>query len=176
MKGGVSVKSFSDLFTRDNITLALAILGSVLSVWSLIATALSRRVRLSITVSEYKSFARESACQMYIQIANHSSLPVAITRLQFSLNGNSYDCCSFPEKVRVFTTTSNDIESVERVFYTLPMPISLDALGATCGYVQFSRPKGIFPLAPKDVTLLVSTNRARKLTLSIAIPPDNEDP
>lgn len=79
----------------------------------------------------------------------------------------------FPEKVRVFSSTSKGVESVERVFYTLPMPISLDALGATCGYIQFSRPKGIFPLVAKELTLVASTNRFRKPTLSIPVSPES---
>lgn len=165
--------SLPAIFSRENITLALAILGSVLSVGSLVSAGLSRRVKLSIAISEYESFPVDSSLQMYIHIANRSCLPVAITRLQISIGGQYYDCCLFPKKVRVFHTCSNGIEVVDRVFYTLPIPIALDALGATCGYVQFSRPKGIFPLAPKDVTLTVSTNRARKLTLSVAVPPDS---
>ena len=59
----------------------------------------------------------------------------------------------------------------ENITLALAMPISLDSLGAACGYIQFSRPEGIFPLAPKEVTLLVSTNRGRKLKLAVELHP-----
>ncbi|MCE5188009.1 MAG: hypothetical protein LLF75_02320 [Eubacteriales bacterium] len=158
-------------FTRDNITLALAIIGVLLSIGNVIYDSLSRRVKLSITSTFYKTYESSSgALQMYFHIANESAMPVAITRIQIRLKDEYIDCDPFPKKVFTVSTHSGDETEVEKVYYTLAMPISLPALGATSGFVQFHRRSGIFPLAPTEVDIIVSTNRRKKIKCRI-IPP-----
>jgi len=160
---------FLSLFTRENITLAIAVIGFILSIGGIVSNARSRRVKLSILISDYAYSSLYDHLRIYVQISNESTLPVAITRLQLIYDGRFFDCSPIPNEVQEHHIMKENRLVVDRVEYTLPMPISLDALAATHGYLTFTNPKETFPIQPNEVSLLVSTNRNRKLKLSIPV-------
>lgn len=158
-------------FTKENITLFIAILGAVLSVGNVIYNAITRQTKLSITSTYYSvSQAANSLIQMYLHIANESVLPVSITRIQIKVRNELFDCDQFPKLVFCDYIQNDKVSETKRTFFTLDMPISLASLGATSGFVQFNRTSGSFDPDPKDITLIISTNRKNKLQLTFTTP------
>lgn len=155
------------LFTRDNITLILAIWGALGSFASWVYTFASQRKNISVRIIENDI---TEACLFYILFENKSRLPIAITNISLLVDSKEVYCEPISTLAFEYTRRSKG-EVVERIQrYTLALPITLSSLGATSGYVYFDTAPDEQLLSSRSATLKIYTNRGKafqkKLELS----------
>lgn len=145
----------SELLTRENITLALSIFGSVGTLITLISSYVTKRKNLKINVisSTYRKDLHRLI--LVITFENHSRLPIAITSVSIALNQENCDCLPYPYNVGEYIKRNGN-EVVDRKFtYNLHLPSDIQQLSAVSGYV-------LFDISPKEIE-----NLSTPLTLSI---------
>lgn len=151
------------LLTKENITLAIAILGLLGSIFSWVFNFLSRRKKIRFLIYDYQRLG--DIHQFVFSIENLSQLPISISRIFLVIDNKKYECTYIPKRVSE-TTREIGRKVIERKSeYSLPMPIVLTSLGAMHGYVIFENcPKNLEnPQTP--ATLLLHTNRGRPMKL-----------
>lgn len=158
------------LMNWDNATGLIAIISFVMTSATWIHTILINRQNLSFRIHEAQS--RNGVSFFFMQIENHSKLPVAITRFQLVTDKNEFDCVAIPHFIYQYTRRSGKEITSQKTFYSLQMPIELSALGAVSGYILFDNPQAVLPADSTDATFLVCTNRGRKEKILLPLPED----
>jgi len=157
------------LFTRQNVTLLLSIIGTLGTVYTLISTLIFQRKSLRIEVLGFSVNPDRADGLMYITVENLSRLPIAITSIEIVFSDVFIPCSH--ESVRIGEHIRRiGGETVERgPHYSINFPIKLSSLGASSGYLHFDNIPRTLSELPKEVTLQVQTNRGsvKKSKLSI---------
>lgn len=157
-----------ELLTRENVTLAIAILGLTLSALSWIKEIWESRKNLKVKIdlnSEYGIAFRSSLYYnafvgMFFE--NKSKNPIAITYVEIVTREKSRFRCSFFQR-SVFHRFQNSVapgqKPYERFVESAKFPVSVCGLGAAYEYAYFALPHG------RDwgdvVSLDVFTNRGK---------------
>lgn len=155
--------TFLNLLTRENITLALAILGSIGSLSSWIYTFINNRKNLTFHIVGRRYFENESLF-LYMSFVNKSRLPISITSIGVKIDDELYSCQEVP--IATFEETAPD---KHREYKSMPMPISIPGLGGTSGYVYFGLPKAVPQADATHLIFRVSTNRGRIIERKLAL-------
>lgn len=149
------------IFSRDNITLAIALLGAFGTLWGFYRNRFA--VHLTYRSQLVQPFTRIGIIWFDFLIENLSNFPVSISRIFISINGISYEVLH--EKYRVHSSTEN-ISGPKEILsvYTIPLPAKIEGLGSIGGYFQLRMPEYLpeedFLKATVIVTLY--TNRGKK--------------
>lgn len=147
----------SNLLTRENITLALSIFGSVGTVITWLVSFMKNRKKFSIIVNGYRFDSQ--GLLLYVQIINRSYLSLSISDISIKLNDQTFYTDKIPVKV-LETTIRKGFEIIEqKTDYSMPFPVQLSPLGGCSGYLNFSFEKDIPQLPSNMVTAVIHSNR-----------------
>lgn len=153
----------SKLFTKDNITFALALFGSLGTAWNIFQ---SRR-RLSIKINYFGHSSEKCIALANMQFSNKSRLPISISDVCVKVNNVYYSC-----KKRPVLADSNRHEWGKNVsvkdFYSVQFPLAMLALGGIGGYLVFDIPQGVDIPLSMPLTFLISTNRGRPFEVQLS--------
>lgn len=151
------------IFTKENITFALALFGSAGTAWNI----LQSRRKLSIKLSYFGCNKKKCIALANIQFANRSRLPVSITDVRIKINGNFYPCKKYP-----VLTDSSRHEWGKNVsvkdFYSVQFPLVMLSLGGTGGYLVFDIHQEVDIPLSKPLTFAISTNRGRPFEVQLS--------
>lgn len=152
------------IFTRNNITFALALLGSAGTAYTFISQR--RKISLSIHYYSYKN----RSLLMYVSFTNCSRLPISITNVSIVQNDICYPCVYIPAKVLDYAHRIGKGTVGYKEIMSIQFPVYLSALAGSSGYLYFDTLPDTYPDAPKEVTLEVSTSRGRAKRMKLSVP------
>lgn len=158
------IEFISNIFTKGNITFALALFGSAGTAYTL----LSQRRRFSVEIHHY-SYENRSLI-MYVSFTNHSHLPVSILNVSIIVDDVCYPCVYVPTKLSHYTRKIRKEIVSQKDVMSVQLPISLSSLAGHSGYLYFDTLPDNYPDAPKELTLEVSANRDRAKRMKLLIP------
>lgn len=150
----------SSLFTKDNITFAIALFGAL----GTLMTLYQNRFSIVLTYRSHLLLPSSKLGIIFFNflIENKSQSPVSITRLFISIDDISGEFLHEKHYVSSHTHSSgNDI--IKNETYTIPLPAKLEGLGAIGGYFLLQIPQHISEqkLKSSKVTVTVVTNRGK---------------
>lgn len=157
------VKFVSKLFTKDNITFALALFGSAGTAWNLFQ---SRR-KLLIKLSYFGYNKQKCIALANMQFSNKSRLPISITDVRVKVNNIYYACKKHPVLADSSKHEWSKNVSVKD-FYSVQFPLAMLSLGGTGGYLVFDIPQGVDAPLSMPMTFLISTNRGRPFEVQLS--------
>lgn len=152
------------IFTKDNITFALAILGSIGTVYTFIAQR--RKISLSIHYYSYKN----RSLLMYVSFSNRSHLPISITNVSVVQDNICYPCVYVPTKVREYTHKIGKEIISHKEIMSIQFPISLLSLAGFSGYLYFDMLPDTYPDAPTELILEVCASRGKAKRMKLSVP------
>ena len=152
------------IFTKENITFALALFGSAGTAYTLF----SQRRKFSISI-HYYSYKNRSLI-IYASFTNSSHLPVSISNVSIVVDNVCYPCVYVPTKVVEYTHRVGKEIVGKKEIMSIQFPVSLLALAGSSGYLYFDTLPDTYPDDSTEVTLEVSTSRgkAKRMKLSVA--------
>lgn len=144
------------LFTKENLTFALSVIGSV-------GTAINffrSRKNLKLKLQYFGSSSDKQISLAYIQFENKSVSPILITDVCIIIGNVAYPCQKLPTVVQ---TTSRKIgkENFYHDIYNLSFPIQIGGIGGTSGYLLFDIPGFELEVLQFPIILQVVTNRGQ---------------
>ena len=154
----------------DNSTGLIAIISFIMTSITWGRTLHENRQNLAFHIHEFQS--HDDISFFFMQIENHSKLPVAITRFQLIIDDSAFDCTPIPNFIYEYTRRSGKEVTSRKTFYSLQMPIEVSALGAISGYILFEGSQVVLPTDSTMATFQVCTNRKRKEKISLPLPAD----
>lgn len=154
----------SRIFTKDNITFALALFGSAGTAYTLF----SQRRKFSVCI-HYYSYKNRSLI-MYVSFTNNSHLPISISNVSVVIDNICYPCVYVPAKVLDYTHRIGKEIVGKKEIMSIQFPVSLLALAGSSGYLYFDTLPDTCPDAPTEVTLEVSTSRGKAKRMKLLIP------
>lgn len=160
----------STFLTRENITLALSIFGSIGTLITFISSYLTKRKNLKIHIvsSTYKQNLQRLV--LIITFENRSRLPISVTSTSAIINGNEYELLQHPHCVGEYTHKHGN-NVVDRKFeYNLRFPSDIQQLSAISGYL-------LFDVVPKELEnlstpLILQVHSTRGLVQKIELQPN----
>lgn len=145
-----------ELFTKDNITFLLGLIGTIGTAITFISTAINNRTNFSLKAVKFSI--GEKGILSYLMFLNHSHSPITITSISICINGIYYPAVLTPEEVcHTVHRSGNEITDVHSE-YSIIFPIVLGSQFATSGYVYFPLPQGTVVPSAKMVSLKVCTS------------------
>lgn len=154
-------ETFFSLFSRDNITLAIAIFGA----FGTVLNIYKNRFALKLT---YRSQLVPPSSKLGIMlfdllIENKSNLPVSVSRIFISIGKVSGEFLHEKYYVSSQKYSSNNTD-IKNEIYTIPLPVKIEGLGAVGGYFKLQLPKYIpeSELINSEVKITLITNRGKK--------------
>ena len=154
--------SFFSLFSRDNITLAIALIGAFGTIWGFYQNRF--KIKCSY-ISQLVLPPPTKVTIMYFNflIENQSRLPVSISRIYLSIDGLQSESLRESYPVHAYIEQSGR-SSQKYPAFTLPLPVKIEGLGAVGGYFRFhfSEPISESKLLQSKVTVTIATNRGKR--------------
>lgn len=157
----LSLETLASLFTRDNITLALSIFGSIGTVFTFIHTFITNRKTVNVRIIGHR-FSDESLL-IYMAFENNSRLPISITGISVSIEEITYPCIEPPVIALETTHRTGKTITSHHEYKTLNLPINLSSLGGASGYVYFEIPEA--NSQNNAIQLMFSINSNRGLVI-----------
>ena len=147
------------LLTRENITLALSIFGSIGTLITLVSSYLTARKNLKITITT--AVYREEQHLLVIGLAfeNRSRLPIAITSISLSSPIKDYVPLKYPRYVGEYIHKKGNQIVDQKFTYNLQLPFGIQQLDASSGDILFDIPREDFQKLSTPLMLLVHSTR-----------------
>jgi len=139
------------IFSRANITLGIAILGAVLSVYNLVVSIVQNRFKIHVTLKRYapcpEAF-EEKPFVFVMSIMNCSRTGVSISRIQLKHGDQLFDFESVPH--RAYHWSRRIGKKVEDEIYvdSLPLPQYIPGMGIIGDFFMVNTA----PETPNDLT------------------------
>ena len=163
------IETIHNFITRENITLALAILGSFGTLSSWFFVLLKNRKNLKMHIVGHRFSEDNHSLLIYTMFENKSRLPISITGIYVEIGNVLYSC----EKIPIVTfeeTVRNRNQIISRREYrSMTLPISIPELGGTSGYVYFEFPATSEQLPSTHLNFQLSTNRGKIVQNSLSL-------
>lgn len=158
------------LLTRENITLVLAIFGSLGTLFAWVYNFLHNRKNISFHIvgNRYSDFCKSSLL-LYMTFINNSRLPISITSISVNVNGAYHSCQEIPITTFEETTRCKGEILTHHEYKSLPLPIVITGLSGTSGYVYFEFPEEKPQLDAKSLIFRVSTNRGKAIERKLSL-------
>lgn len=156
-----SIPSYSEvvnIWSRDDITFYLALISSVLSIFSTLHILISSRKNISIEIFDYTKVYKTVQFFMYVQ--NKSHLPICISCISIIYDDKKYPCELIPKKIR---------GTGEELIRTPQFPLNLTPQHGIHSFFEFVNSPDIELTPGKNVDFLIYTNRG-VLKKSITLP------
>lgn len=160
--------NISELLTRENITLAIALIGCAGTISTWIHSYISKRQNINFRILGHLVPEGHSII-LYVMLENRSQLPISITSISVYQNDVFYSCTEIPLKVYEVTTRKNKEIVSHNEFFSMAIPIFLPALGGTSGYVYFEAPQKVFQPDATHLTLRLTTNRGKAIERTLSL-------
>lgn len=162
--------SISPLLTRENITLALSIFGTIGTLVTLTSSYLTKRKNLKVNLVSFTYRIDLERLMLSLTFENRSRLPIAIISISVIKDNKELNFEPYPSCVGEYTHRHGN-EIVDRKFeYNLNLPVDIQQLSAVSGVVLF----GISPTDLENLstplTLLIRSTRGK--VQKIELPPD----
>ena len=151
----------SHIFTKENITFALSIFGSLGTLFTLIHTFLINRKQLQMRVNGHVFGDAKKMIVLYVSFANKSRLPISVTDICIKIDDTYYPCLQPPIIAYEETKKVNGAVVSHRAISSLSIPINISSLSGTSGYICFEFPEVSFPSNATELTFSVSSNRGK---------------
>lgn len=152
--------SIKSLLTRENITFALSLFGSLGTLFTLFHTFLINRKRLRMKISGH-IFGDTKMLVIYASFVNRSRLPISIIEICAEIDGVYYPCTQPPIIAYKETEKVNGVITSHREILSLSMPINIASLSGSSGYICFEFPEVAFQPEATEMTFSVSSNRGK---------------
>ncbi len=152
------------IFTKDNITFALAVFGSLGTAYTLFAQ--KRKFSASIHYYNYQN----RALVIYVSFTNNSHLPISISNVSLVIDNICYPCVYVPTKVLDYTRRIGKEVICRKEIMSIQFPISLLALAGSSGYVYFDTLPDNYPDDATELILEVSTSRGKAKRIKLSVP------
>lgn len=140
-------------------------LSSWLYVWYM------SRVNFSIVI--YAKLLSSNDILLYLGFANESRLPISLTKISILHDGDCLYCKPIPELVFKSTSRTGDTITNEEKHYSLQIPINLDSLSASSGYLYFPLRQETVLQNASALTFEVQTNRGVIKRMTLELPQKN---
>lgn len=158
------VGSLKSIFTRDNVTFVLALMGAVGSFY----TFIMQRKKIRITIQRFTY--NDGILLMYLSYVNLSHLSVSITNVNLIYKGISYPCAYEPTLAQTYTHKIGKEIVTRRDDFTTALPLNLSALAGSSGYIYFGSLPSDFSEHSGTIEIEVGTNRGRAIKMKLKIP------
>lgn len=147
------------LFTRENITLAIALFGAIGTIATWIVTAFHSRKKVTFRI--VKIYPIKKTLTLYLSIQNRSRLPISIDSMSIVIENVSYHCQVPPHVIFTVTHRSGQTITDKKDYISINFPINLSSLGGASGYIEFDIPQEVSKKLSTPLILEVSTNRGK---------------
>lgn len=148
---------FDSIFTKENITLIIAVIGCAGSVSLWIYNFVTSRCKIDMEL--VRMYEPDIMIACYVAFTNRSRLPVSITSVCVVIDGVCFQC--IPISYPVFTVTNSKTGEIIQQHFTLSLPINLCSLSGVSGFLAFDIPREFLKKTSTPLTFEVSTNRGR---------------
>lgn len=129
--------------------------------------------RVNFSLSIYAKLISSKGILLYLCFANESRLPISLTKISL-LQGDDYISCKpIPELVFQLTSRTGDTITNKEKHYSLQIPINLDSLSASSGYLYFPLKQEIVLQNASALTFEVQTNRGETKQMTLELPQKN---
>lgn len=163
-----NVEKLLSLFTRDNITFVLSVVGSFGTAYTIFHNFVINRKNLNVRIIGHR-YADEKSLLLYVAFENKSRLPISITGISVMVNSIWYSRFEPSIVVLEETTRTGKTVTSHHEFQNLPLPINLPSLGGTSGYVYFETPEANFQLDTTQLKFLINSNRGKVIEKKLSL-------
>lgn len=160
------VSKLISYFTRENITLAIAIFGALGTIFTWISSFLRNRKRLNFKI--HKLYIAGNILSCFISFENKSHLPISINGISVVFDKQYYPCNNTSQLLFKSTNKSNGKITAEKSVYTTQLPVNLSALSGSSGYFSFAVSQDVLENLSTLLTVQVSTNRGLPIEKKLA--------
>lgn len=136
------------LFTKENITFVLAVVGSLGTIFNFVYAYFSSRRHIDMHILDYSSYLH--VVQFFIYIQNQSRSPICISCISLQLDGQEISCELIPKKIR-----GNDPNLICTPFF----PLNLSPLMGVQHFFEFVNCPDISLASGKKISFAIYTNR-----------------
>lgn len=151
----------SEYLTRENITLALSIFGSLGTLITFISSYHSKRKNLKIIVDNIAYKSNHEMLIIIFTFENHSQLPISICDMSVTINSDKIHASKYIHSVGEYTH-KNGNEVIDRKFeYNLRFPVDIQQLCAVSGYVLFDVSPTMLENLSTPLKLAIRSTRGR---------------
>ncbi len=155
------------IFTKENITFVLALIGSVGTIATWIRSYIINKRNVIIRPIANKS--KDNKILLYLFFENRSRLPISITAISVLFDGVYYPCRYQPQKViSDQRTVGGKVVSLQD-YYNITFPVQLGSLDSSSGYVLFVIPQDVQIPDSKTLTFQVSSNRGKAFEMKLSL-------
>lgn len=163
---------FQSLFTHNNITFLLAVLGSIGTLTSAIRILIQNHKRIKVTILAY-----HNDCNLhifYLLLENKSNLPISINQIFLISDDCRCRCVLLPKVKFKVNLSRNNVIAHSTEYCSESFPVNLASISSRASFVLFEPHESLQIDPSKAVTFEVHTNRGRvtKTELSLAGVPD----
>lgn len=158
-----------EMLSRDNLTLALSIFGSVGTLASFLFSVLKNRKNINVEIVGRRFSDNPSFLLVYTLFENNSRLPISITGISVKLDSIWYPCEKIPIVTLTETTRQNGEITSHHEHRSLSFPIFITGLGGTSGYVYFEFPESSLSPNTTHLNFLISTNRGKAIEKKLSL-------
>lgn len=155
------------LCTMDNLTFLLAAFGSLGTVISGIHGFINNRQNIDFHIVGQRSDSK--SILLYMAFVNNSQLPISITSISIKIDGVFYSCQEIPITTLEETTRCKNKILSHHSYKSIPLPITMQGLCGTSGYVYVEFPEAKPQPEAKELTFQVSTNRGKAIEKSLSL-------
>ena len=143
--------------TRENITLAIAIIGACGTICSWINHIVTSRKSVEISLIRIYKPTKSLTC--FFSISNRSRLSISIQSITVIIDGIPFQNVQIPHVTYTIQVTRNNETTTKHEFHALVFPINLYGLSGTSGFVDFEIPQDVSQKISSPLTVQVATNR-----------------
>lgn len=151
-------------FTRENITLVIAIFGAIGTIFTWIHNIITNRKNISLSI--ISAYHKNNIMVAYIMIENKSRMPICINSFSLTEGKKKVMCKQIPTKIIEITNRSGTEITDRRNIYSCKFPISLGALSSDSVYTFFDL-RDINIDISEELNFLIATNRGKELSVRI---------
>lgn len=153
-----------NLFTKENITFIIAILGFGLSVYNFTKDIIQNRFKIDLKLKAYVPVEYYSETQFMFKmcIENKSKLPVSISRIILHINSESFDFDSVPHPAYSNIQRTGKKITNEIHIQTISVPQTIPGLGILGDFFYVITNPNILPELPNNAVIEIITNRGNK--------------
>lgn len=154
------------LFNRDNVTLFIAIIGLVLSVWNFVKDLVYNHFKVKMFCKSLSAGKNGNEHIAYLQMffENCSRVPVSISRIFLVVDKEKFEFEWRPHLVFEERHLRNKQVATEKYYYSEKLPRTIDGLGAWGGYffLYFPQDFNFSKLLNTPKCIVIHTNRGIK--------------
>lgn len=157
------MNTICSLFTRENISLVIAVIGFILSVYNFVHEKMQNRMKINITYKNH-FIAEHDHKSITISLAfeNLVKNPISISRIYLCVDDKKYDFYWIPQFVLRATQQTNGQVIDEINVHSIPLPFTIEGYGVVGGFFFTKAPQSIYTLESANTSLLVYSNKGIK--------------